>query len=256
MPTLPCDELVDSYMRWLRERITVADVGGVCEITTPFLDRHNDHLQIYVKRTREGLLLTDDGYILSDLEMSGVDVTAERRRELVGTVLAGFGVREENGELIVEASEGEFPRGKHNLVQAMMAVNDLFVTARPRVARLFREDVERFLTANEIRFTPGIQLVGRSGLSHNFDFVIAASKQRPERTVRAINDLNREATSSLMFASSDTREARPSESQMYAILNDSDSRELRADLLQALRAYDIRPVRWSERERHVEDLAE
>jgi len=256
MSSLPCEDLVQAYVRWLGERISVADVEGVCEITTPFLDRHNDHLQIYVRRTAQGLLLTDDGYTLSDLAISGLDLRTERRQELLRTILAGLGVREEKGELVVETNDADFPRGKHSLLQAMLAVNDLFVAAPPRVARLFREDVERFLAAHEIRFTPQVHLVGKSGLSHRFDFVIPASRDRPERAVRAINVLDRQTAGFLIFAWSDTRDRRPPRSQLYAIVNDTDSRELRPELLEALRAYEVRPVKWSERDRHVEELAQ
>ena len=52
--------------------ISVAEVrAGVCEITTPFVDRHNDSLQIYLFQENGNYVLTDDGYTLSNLEMSG-----------------------------------------------------------------------------------------------------------------------------------------------------------------------------------------
>ena len=39
-------QLIDEYVRWLRQGISVARIGDAYEITTPFLDRHNDHIQI------------------------------------------------------------------------------------------------------------------------------------------------------------------------------------------------------------------
>ena len=69
--TMDCEQLVSTYVDWLKAKIEVQDINGVCEITTPFLDRHNDRLQIYVERGEHGLRLTDDGYIITDLEMSG-----------------------------------------------------------------------------------------------------------------------------------------------------------------------------------------
>jgi len=105
-----CETLVDTYVAWLRERISVVDIDGVCEITTPFLDRHNDRLQIYVQPAGDRLRLTDDGYILGDLESSGCVLGTPHRRRLLQTILNGFGVREDNGELTVDATEREFPR--------------------------------------------------------------------------------------------------------------------------------------------------
>ena len=66
-----CKTLVEAYLAWLRDRISVAEIDGVCEITTPFLDRHNDQLQIYVEREGDRLRLTDDGYVIGDLQSSG-----------------------------------------------------------------------------------------------------------------------------------------------------------------------------------------
>ena len=44
------DSLTDSYVRWLRDNILVqAESDGWFSITTPFLDRHNDNFEIYVK---------------------------------------------------------------------------------------------------------------------------------------------------------------------------------------------------------------
>jgi hypothetical protein len=247
-----CSELVESYVRWLTERIAVAEVEGACEITTPFVDRHNDHIQIYVERTPTGLRLTDDGYILSDLRACGVDVfSTARRQELLETLTRGFGVRVEDQELVVDAIPDDFPRKKHNLVQAMLAVNDLFVTARPTVVSLFKEDVEQFLRDREVRFTSSIKLPGRSGLDHHFDMVIPSSKAAPERLVDAVRRLDRPHASSLIFAWTDVRASRP-QSAMCVFL--SDEEPVREDLLAALRSYEIDPILWSEREKHIPQL--
>ena len=55
-------QLVDDYFRWLRSHTQVRDVEGWTEITVPFLDRHNDHLQLYVQPHNGDYVLTDDGY--------------------------------------------------------------------------------------------------------------------------------------------------------------------------------------------------
>ena len=60
-----CRQLVDAYVEWLRRGISAESVGEACELTTPFLDRHNDHIQIYAIRRNGKIVLSDDGYILS-----------------------------------------------------------------------------------------------------------------------------------------------------------------------------------------------
>jgi coenzyme F420-reducing hydrogenase gamma subunit len=105
-----CQSLVDAYLDWLRQKTNIESVNGVCVITAPFLDRHNDQLQIYVKKTDTGLILTDDGYITTDLRLSGCEFTTEKRRQMLRSILDGFGVRLEGDELIVEATLDSFPQ--------------------------------------------------------------------------------------------------------------------------------------------------
>jgi hypothetical protein len=249
-----CERLVNEYLEWLRRNISVTQMGEVCEITTPFLDRHNDHLQIYVRQENGQYVLSDDGYILADLEMSGMEFDTERRRHILSTILRSFGVIREGDELQVRAQGQDLARRKHNLIQAMLAINDMFVMSRPHVLSFFREDVEQYLRMNKVRFVSMVSLIGRSSFIHNFDFAIPPSEERPERLVRAINVPSRDHISALIFAWSDTREVRSPDTEAYAMLNDED-RSVSADALHALEAYQVVPVLWSRRERYIERLA-
>ena len=100
-----CDQLIEEYISWLKRGLEVESINGTCELTTPFLDRHNDHLQIYAQRVGDRIVLSDDGYILADLEGSGLQLSTRKRREVLQTILNGLGVQEQNGRLVVEASE-------------------------------------------------------------------------------------------------------------------------------------------------------
>ncbi|MGQ3683760.1 MAG: hypothetical protein ACUBOA_01885 [Candidatus Loosdrechtia sp.] len=48
MSVLDCYQLVETYTHWLKEKVKVKKAWELCELTTPFFDRHNDYLQIYV----------------------------------------------------------------------------------------------------------------------------------------------------------------------------------------------------------------
>jgi hypothetical protein len=66
------EKLLDEYRAWLKDKTTLRGVGDSwVEITTPYLDRHNDALQIYARQTNGGYLLSDDSYTIHDLEASG-----------------------------------------------------------------------------------------------------------------------------------------------------------------------------------------
>ncbi len=118
--------LIDDYHVWLKDKTVLNQIDQWIEITTPYLDRHNDYVQIYVKKTNGGFLLTDDGYIIDDLKQSGCKLDNQKNQELLQMVLNGFGVKKDGNELQVHASAESFASCKHNLVQAMLAVNDMF----------------------------------------------------------------------------------------------------------------------------------
>jgi hypothetical protein len=246
--------LLDQYWAWLKDRTTLRQIKDWVEITTPYLDRHNDHIQIYAKRRDGGFVLTDDGYVLQDLEQSGCKIDSAKRQGLLKMTLNGFGVELNNQALEVHASPDNFALRKHNLVQAVLAVNDLFYLASPIVASLFYEDVVAWLDLSEIRYTPKVKFTGKSGYDHLFDFVIPKSRIQPERIVRAISRPNRDTAQAMAFSWIDTKEVRPPESRAYAILIDSEHL-ISESVLDAIRNYDVRPVLWSGRDHVRQELA-
>ena len=71
--------LIDEYHAWLKDKTALRQVGQWIEITTPYLDRHNDYIQIYAKRSNGGIILTDDGHTIEDLELSGCKLESRKR---------------------------------------------------------------------------------------------------------------------------------------------------------------------------------
>lgn len=102
------DRLVETYLAWLKDTTTLRQVDDWIEITTPYLDRHNDYLQIYIRRQNDNYTLTDDGYILADLERSGCNLNTPKRNALLTMTLNGFGVQLDNNALTVHATRDNF----------------------------------------------------------------------------------------------------------------------------------------------------
>ncbi len=248
--------LLDEYQAWLRDQTALREIDDCVEITTPYLDRHNDCLQIYATRDNGGWVLTDDGFVIGDLEMSGCALDTPKRRALLDVTLAGFGVRRDSdgNALSVRASQNNFALQKHSLVQAMLAVNDLFYLATPTIANIFLEDVAAWLEMSSVRYTPKVKFSGESNFDHLFDFVIPKSAAQPERMVQTINSPSRQTATSAAFACLDTRKARPDDSRTYAILNDSQG-AVSATVVEALENYEVHPILWSNREEFREELA-
>ena len=107
-----------------------------------------------------------------------------KRKEMLLTTLSGFGISFQNDTLCVNATAENFSLKKHNILQAMLAVNDMFYLATPYVESFFKEDVENWFDLSNIRYTPKVKFVGKIGYDHLFDFVIPKSikKRRKDCT--------------------------------------------------------------------------
>jgi hypothetical protein len=248
------ETVVNEYWDWLKKRTTFQQTEDCTVVTTPFLDRHNDCLEIYIKQENNGFILTDNGYTLQDLHLSGCEFDTPRRKELLELSIRGFGVELRKDEMVIHSTQANFPQKKHNLVHAMLAVNDLFYLASSHVASLFTEDVEQWLALKEIRYTSHVKFSGKSGLDHLFDIIIPASPNAPERIIKTINHATKEKAQSLAFAWIDIRELRKTNTLAFAMLNDYESK-ISPAIIDALTGYELHPILYSKREENLSELA-
>lgn len=245
-----CERLIDEYLRWLKQELRVKELEKSCQITTPFLDRHNDAIEIFVEKHDGSLRLTDDGYTVRDLRASGMEFTTEKRKHHLTAILNGFGVQLAEDELFVLGSPEDFPQKKHSIVQAILAVNDMFVMGEEHVLSLFKEDVAAFLVQNRIPVFEDLKLSGKSGLDHKFDFGIPKTQTKPQRVLQAINRLDKSGAMSLAFAVGDVRTLRTEGLGALAMLNDI-VQVPHEEYIAVLRAYEISPLLWSQRQQMV-----
>ncbi|WP_431090105.1 DUF1829 domain-containing protein [Paenibacillus sp. 8b26] len=249
------DQLKDSYFGWLKENISFKDIDNAIEITTPLMDRHNDYLQLYVVPNGDKLCLTDDGYIINDLLLSGCDLhTSKKRKELLQTILNSYGVkRSDKDELYVESTIDTFPQRKHMLVQAMLTVNDMFMTTRMNVQSIFLEDVEDFFIKHDIRYTDNVIFTGKSGFTQKFDFVIPRSRSKGERLIQTINSPIKSKAESVLFSWEDIKNNRKADSQLLTFINDSE-KKIPAEVLGAFNQYEVKVILWSKKEQYLDEL--
>ena len=248
------NKLINEYIKWLKEKISFETIDRYVEITTPFLDHHNDRIQIYLKKDGNKILITDDGYTLSDLTISGMNVNAsEQRKKILQTILNGFGVEIIDNQIITYANDSNFGQKKHNLIQSIMSINDMFVLSKPHVESLFLEDVTSWLNINEVRYSKFVKLTGKSGFDHTFDFLIPPSKKRNERLVKAINTPNKTSTRNFIWAFLDVLELRGENPEGIAILNDM-KQDISDDVLEAFNKYDITSIQWTQKDQFINEL--
>lgn len=241
------------YFNWLKEKTKTKEINGWTEITTPFLDRHNDGIVIYIRRNNDKILISDDGYTLADLEACGYPIKSESRKQILLSYLRGFGVTLSDKELIIEANDTNFPQRKHFLLQAILAVNDMFMLTRSQIANIFLDDLTDLLDESDVRYTPNVHFQGISGLSYRFDFVIPKSRKRPERIITAINSPNITSEKIAVFNWNDTQKARTQDSLFYVFIN--DNKKVSSNVFDILAAYNTTTILWSERKKYISDLA-
>lgn len=249
MENFNCQALVKRYSEWIQEETNVKAISeGVCEITTPFLDRHNDFIQIYVTQKDNLLIFSDGGYSLAELKSSGVELK-DWKEKLFDEIIRSFGVVKEGSQLVAISSIEEAPQRKHDLVQAILAVGDMYISARPYKSSIFKYEVETYLLERGVRFVPTVSLRGKSRLTHNFDYIVARSRVRPDRLLKTLGHPDRNSAISYVMQVEDVRPVRD-EFEALAIMNDIEY-VVKPELEQAFREYSIIPFRWSQKETFV-----
>lgn len=254
---MDCQQVINEYLKWIKDNTVVKTVeeGKICSISTPFLDRHNDHLDIYMLKNNGTLKLTDNGYTIADLKMSGFELNTPKRESILKTALNGFGVKMNgNDELFVEATAQNIGQKKHYLLQAILAVNDMFNLAQEAVYSLFKEDVELYFRSNEIIFSKDIKLTGKSGFDHNIDFIIPASKTKPERLIKTLNTAKKDSILSSIMAFTDINKTRETQTKNFVVYNDVE-KEVPKDVISALDNYGVKHIPWSEKEISLQEFS-
>ena len=126
---MDCQKFISEFLKSNGENtiLKTIDEGKVWSVLTPFLDNHNDFIEIYILKTEDNLRLTDNGYTLANLQMSGVQMNSEKRESIISTVLNDFSVKiNSNDEFFVEATTENICQKKNFLLQAILAVNSMF----------------------------------------------------------------------------------------------------------------------------------
>lgn len=249
--TNECAFLADTYRNWLSNEINAREIDVGCELTTPFLDRHNDHILVFAEREGERIHLSDDGFALRELRYSGFKPNTGKRRSMWDSLVRSFGLKEVEGELVAEATDRTLGQKTHDLVQAIVRSEGLHDSSPHRVRAMFAEDVRHYLSLNGVPGSPSVKLDGKSGYVHEVDYLVPSMGGKPERIVQAIQSPTKNIVSSALFVLNDIR-ARRENSDAIAILNDAE--HLPADPVAALANYSVRHFKWSEREHLVNEI--
>lgn len=251
------DAIIESYADFIRANMIPTQQGdGVC-ITTPMLNRNNDCMNVYVGESDSGgLVFTDLGETIGDLELSGFSLTGQRTEKLE-SILAGFSVERSDGELIVRASADNAAMRLNMLLQAMASVDDMYLLSHGSVRNLFAEDIGAWMMENDISCVPGPSFNGRSGMPYKFDYAIGQNKRHPMRLIKAVNNPGRRGIQNALFGWEDVKASR-TDCEGYVFLNSRNTKDgaVPQESVEACRNYGLEPVIWGQNESDfIADLA-
>jgi hypothetical protein len=245
------DEIIENYYNFLKSKtIAITNTGSDwAVISTPFIGLFNDTLEIYVKKENGKIILSDDGVTLKNLELVGSAISrSPKRKELLERVLLTYGIQWLNDELIVEATENNFPQKKHNLISAIAEINDMYMLAKHTVASVFKEDVRNFLDEQQIVYTPQFISKGSTGLEFTFDFQIAYREK--EIVIKSFNSINKINLPNFLFTWEDIKSVREKLTNKQviglAIIN-NEEKEIQQEYLEALRSKNADYILWTQR---------
>lgn len=124
-------DFIPGNLDWLKDNMMECKVkSNITEITTPFLDQHNDFIQIYIVELGEGLYkVTDAGYTVCDLQLTGIDeqfLLAEGQS--LQKILNKYSVNFEasTDELYVDCDGSHLPAVQHQLLQCILHLIAVF----------------------------------------------------------------------------------------------------------------------------------
>jgi Domain of unknown function DUF1828 len=138
----------DEFKNRVCEQVDLQPEGeGRFLVLTPFRFEDGDHFGIFLKRENGSWIFSDEANTLMHLsyQLDEPDLESGNRGEIIESCLAGFSVRNRDGELVIPVSDGRFGDALFNFVQALTKVADVSFLSRERVRSTFLEDFRAFL---------------------------------------------------------------------------------------------------------------
>jgi len=140
------ESIVHEFRRKVCEGIDLNSEGKNRYIVfTPFMFDDGDHLPILLKQENDKWLLTDEGHTFMHVSYDEINVEHGTRCKIIDTVLLGYGIKNIEGELIVNIENDNYGDALYSFIQGLIKITDISYLTRERVRSTFLEDFKNLL---------------------------------------------------------------------------------------------------------------
>lgn len=114
-------------------------------VFNPFMFDDGDHLVVLLKSKDGKWLFTDEGHTFMHVSYDDIDIDKGTRKKIIDNVLAGYGIKNQEGELISEIYNSQFGDALYSYLQGLVKITDISYLTRERVRSTFMEDLKAFI---------------------------------------------------------------------------------------------------------------
>lgn len=244
-------DLLAESLKWYEKRFSIKDLKNASEIITPFVNHLNDRISLFVEISDNNeIRLSDDGITLNELELSGIDWAVPTRQRILKDIMKNYDLQlNDNVLFTVAQNQTQFAQKKYNLIQGILSIYDILFTSKNYATGIFNEEVLEYLFDNEFGGTPGPKLIGNSGLTHQLDYSLGATKKRPHILIKFLNHPNFTEVAAQKFISDDLKKKMGTQkiSVKYVIIGNDKKNNIPEKSLIAAKDMGIDLVPWSDK---------
>lgn len=244
-------DLLAESLKWYEKRFSIKDLKNASEIITPFVNHLNDRISLFVEISDNNeIRLSDDGITLNELELSGIDWAVPTRQRILKDIMKNYDLQlNDNVLFTVAQNQTQFAQKKYNLIQGIFSIYDILFTSKNYATGIFNEEVLEYLFDNEFGGTPGPKLIGNSGLTHQLDYSLGATKKRPHILIKFLNHPNFTEVAAQKFISDDLKKKMGTQkiSVKYVIIGNDKKNNIPEKSLIAAKDMGIDLVPWSDK---------
>lgn len=114
-------------------------------VLNPFMFDDGDHLVVLLKGKEGKWLFTDEGHTFMHVSYDDIDIDKGTRKKIIDNVLASYGIKNHEGELISEVPDNHFGDALYSYLQGLIKITDISYLSRERVRSTFMEDFRTFI---------------------------------------------------------------------------------------------------------------